>query len=200
MKKIKLFSSKDHCWKERETKWPNSALRHPKIEHNAFHLFISKFSYVFWSYNFSLHELFQDFPLNFMFFHFFLKQNKSVCICLHTHVHVLEHTHIQTHTQESKQKPVGPFYVSQLLLRFRLALECGWYTHITHTEEKWFCHSYQVPVANSFLLRAGNLCWASVWFKFVHVLSILSESPWVHTCSSSVKSVNCCFLGVFHPF
>lgn len=121
MKKVKLFSSKDHCWKERETKWPNSALRPPKLEHNAFHFFISKFSYnVFWSNYFSFSKLFQDLPLHFMFFHSF--QNKSVCICFRTRVHVLEHTHIHTQMQERKQKPMSPFYVSQLLLRFRLVL------------------------------------------------------------------------------
>lgn len=120
--------------------------------------------------------------------------------CVHMLTHTCACTRAHTHLQESKQKPMSPFYVSQLLLRFRLALECGWYTHITHTEEKWFPHSYQVPVTNSFLLRDGNLCWASVWFEFVHVFSILSEPPWVHTCSSNVKSGNCCCLGVFYPF
>lgn len=156
MKKVKLFSSKDYCWKKRETKWPNSALRPPKLEYNAFHFFISKFSYnVFWSNHFSLSKLFQDLPLHFMFFHSF--KNKSVCICLRMRVHVLEHTHIRTQMQERKQKPMSPFYVSQLLLRFRLVLECGWHTHITHTEEKWFSHSFQGPLANRFLIRGGNL-------------------------------------------
>lgn len=108
MKKIKLFSSKDHCWKERETKWPNSALRHPKIEHNAFHLFISKFSYVFWSYNFSLHELFQDFPLNFMFFHFF--KTKQKCLHMFTHTCACTRAHTHTNTHSGKQtKTCGSF-------------------------------------------------------------------------------------------
>lgn len=50
-------------------------------------------------------------------------------------------------------------------------------------------------------LRAGLVsppCWVSVWLELTQVLGMLSQPPWVHTCSFPAVCRKCRFLLVTH--
>lgn len=109
---------------------------------------------------FSLPQLLQRFPLIFVVFYSLKNKTKQKCvhmlslalslthtqICLHMRTPTpLRHTVTHNFRKANKTKtPPSPFYVGQLLLRFRLALECGSYGHITSVRKS----NFPIPISD----------------------------------------------------
>lgn len=56
------------------------------------------------------------------------------------------------------------------------------------TGEHYLSLSWQVPVADSFLVVTSFQGWQFFWLEPMHAVLMLSQSLWIHTCISSVAS------------